>query len=182
MFYTAGKYDLYLKNVVISMILTFLFIGSLRAQDVDYRAQSLYIYKFSKYIYWPDKTLNSEFKIGVYGNSEIITELKLMASLKKGPNGLNITITEISEEDDLSEYNILYVPSSKSRQIRTLSEQLGNAPVLLVAEREGLASKGASISFVVTDNMVLKFEVNMSKLKEHDLEISEELLKLGYEI
>ncbi len=168
--------------MVMSMIMTCLFAGNLHAQDVDYRAQSLYIYKFSKYIYWPENTMSGEFKIGVYGNSPILEELELMASIKKGADGLDITIAEVSDDDDLTGFNLIYIPSSKSRQIRDLASRIGDKPVLLVAEREGLASKGATISFLVTDNMVLKFEVNMSKLRSQDLEISDELLSLGYEI
>lgn len=182
MFYTGAKYDVFVKFLITTVVIVIAFCSSVKAQDVDYRAQSLYIYKFSRYIYWPEETLTGEFKIGVYGNSEIIDELKLMASLKKGPEEMNITITEVSEEDDLSAFHIVYVPSSKSRQIRELAEKVADSPTLLVAEREGLATKGASISFLVTDSMVLKFEVNMKKLDEHELEISDELLRLGYEI
>ncbi len=168
--------------MVMSMIMTCLFAVNVHAQDVDYRAQSLYIYKFSKFIYWPENTMSGEFKIGVYGNSPILEELELMASIKKGADGLDITIAEVSDDDDLTGFNLIYIPSSKSRQIRDLASRIGDKPVLLVAEREGLASKGATISFLVTDNMVLKFEVNMSKLRSQDLEISDELLSLGYEI
>ena len=182
MFYSSGKYKLFVKIMITSVIMLLVFSGTTKGQDVDYRAQSLYVYKFTRYIFWPEEKLSGDFKIGVYGNSEIVDELNLMASLKKGPDGMNITVTEISEDDDLSQYHIIYVPSSKSRQIRELSEKLGDASVLLVAEREGLATKGATISFLVSDNMVLKFEINMSKLEKQDLEISEELLKLGYEI
>jgi hypothetical protein len=162
--------------------MTWIGSNAVMAQDVDYRAQSLYIYKFSKYIFWPEETLTGEFRIGVYGNSPILEELQLMASLKKGANELSIRVTEITEEDDLTNFHIIYIPSSKSRQIRDLTDKVGTSPVLLVAEREGLATKGATISFLVTENMVLKFEVNRSKMDEQDLKISEELLKLGYEI
>lgn len=175
MFYTAGKYKMLVKMMITSVIMILVFSTSAKAQDVDYRAQSLYLYKFARYIYWPENKLAGEFKIGVYGNSEILEELKLMASLKKGPDGMDITIVEISEEDDLSQFNIIYIPSSKSRQIREIAEKIGDAPVLIVAEREGLASKGATISFLVTDSMVLKFEINMVKMEEQSLEISEEL-------
>ncbi|MCB2220424.1 MAG: YfiR family protein [Bacteroidetes bacterium] len=171
-----------MKKVILLWIMAWFCCNAVMAQDVDYRAQSLYIYKFSKYVFWPEETLQGEFKIGVYGNSPILEELQLMASLKKGANDLSIRVTEITEEDDLTDYHIIYIPSSKSRQIRDLTEKVGTSPVLLVAEREGLATKGATINFLITENMVLKFEVNMSKMADQNLKISPELLKLGYEI
>lgn len=182
MFYSPGKYKFSVFKVIILIIFTSLFGSKAYSQELDYRAQSLYIYKFSKYIFWPEDKLKGDFKIGVYGNSPIFEELKLMASLKKAANGLNITVKEISEGEDLSAYHIIYVPASKSRQINALTEQIENAPVLIVAEREGMATRGATISFLITENLVLKFEINMARLEEQKLKIAEELLSLGFKI
>jgi len=158
-------------------------VFEVEAQDPVYRAQSLYIYKFSKYIFWPPAKLKGDFKIGVFGNSPILKELELMASLKKGANDMEIKVSEVNPEtDDLSSYHIIYISSSKSRQTSEINKLVGNNPVLIVAEREGMASRGATISFIVLENEVLKFEINMEKLKMQKLEISEELLKLGFKI
>jgi len=151
-------------------------------QELDYRAQSLYIYKFTKYIYWPEEKTQEDFVIGVYGNSPIIGELRLMASIKKAGNDQNIVVKEVDPEDDFTQYNIIYVASSKSRQIRVLSEQIGNQSVLIVAEREGMANKGATISFIITNYEILKFEVDVGQLEYQNLSISEELIKLGFKL
>ncbi len=157
--------------------------GKVHAQDPEYRAQSLYIYKFSKYIFWPAEKMKGEFKIGVFGNSPIIKELEIMASLKKAANDLNFVVKEINPEtDDLGTFQIIYIASSKSRQINEIKEKVGNNPVLIVAEREGMAAKGATISFIVLENEVLKFEINMDMLQQQHLEISDELLRLGFKI
>jgi len=155
---------------------------TLFSQDLDYRAQSLYIYKFTKYIYWPEEKTKGDFLIGVYGNSPIFEELNLMASLKKAGNEQTIEVKEVLQDEDLSRYHIVYIASSKSRQIKIVSEQIGNSPVLIVTEREGMANKGAGISFMVSDYEILKFEVNITKLEFHKLSISEELVKLGYKL
>ncbi len=153
-----------------------------KSQDVDHRAQSLYIYKFTKFIYWPAEKLAGDFNIGVYGNSPIIEELRLMASIKKAANDQKIVVQEIEPGDELTQFHIVYIPFSKSRQIRTLSEQIGDNPILLVAEREGMASKGATISFVITNYEILKFEVNVSRLEKQNMSISEDLIKLGFKL
>ncbi len=152
------------------------------AQELDYRAQSLYIYKFTKFISWPEDKAEGDFVIGVFGNSPIFDELKLMASIKKAGNDQNIVVKEVNAEDDMLQYYIIYVASSKSRQIRTLSDQIGNQPVLIVAEREGMAYKGATISFMITDYQILKFEVDVDQLENQRMTISEDLIKLGFKL
>lgn len=154
--------------------------NSAMAQDLDYRAQSLYIYKFTRYISWPEDKNQSDFKIGVYGNSPVIKELQLMASIKKAGNDQNILVEEVSLDSDLTDYNIIYVASSRSRQIRDIDEKIGTAPTLIVAERQGLANKGASINFLITESELLKFEVNLRKLESQNLIIDRDFLKLGY--
>jgi hypothetical protein len=170
-----------LKLFLVGMLLV-LGILSSSAQQLDYRAQSLYIYKFTKFISWPEEKTKGDFIIGVYGNSPIMEELKLMASIKKAAKDQNIVVKEITTEDDLMQYNIIYVASSKSRQIRSLSEQIGSQPVLIVAEREGMAYKGATISFLITNYEILKFEVDVDQLERQQMTISEDLIKLGFKL
>jgi len=83
MIYPDKQY--YLTIIKLLMVTILIVAGSLTlfSQDLDYRAQSLYIYKFTKYIYWPEEKTRGDFFIGVYGNSPIFKELNLMASLKK---------------------------------------------------------------------------------------------------
>lgn len=153
-----------------------------KSQDLDYRAQSLYIYKFTQFVSWPEEKKSGDFIIGVFGNSPILEELRLMASIKKAANEQNIVVQEVNIEDDLTQYHIIYVTSSKSRQVRTLKEQVGNLPVLIVAEREGMAMKGATISFLITDYDILKFEVNVKQLQDQQMTISDDLIKLGFKL
>jgi hypothetical protein len=182
MIYPLIRYKTGCIQLLIAGLLLFMLPVCLHAQEVDYRAQSLYIYKFTKFIYWPESRKTGDFVIGVYGNSPIIAELQLMASLKKAAEDQDIVVKEIPPEDDLSGYHIIYVPSSKSRQIAAIASQVGNLPVLIVSEREGMAGRGATISFLIDDYEILKFEVNVGRLKEQKLSISDELVKLGYKL
>ena len=182
MIYPNPRYNSVFGHLLLTGMLLILTMTGIRAQELDYRAQSLYIYKFTKFIYWPEDKTTGDFRIGVFGNSPILEELRLMASLKKAANDQNIVVEEIGTEEDLSKFNIIYVPSSKSRQLRALADQVGNQPVLIVAEREGMAARGATISFLIDNYEILKFEVNLARLKEQKLTISDELVKLGYKL
>jgi hypothetical protein len=182
MIYLTDKYIGCKKFWLLMVIVSFVMSLNSQAQELDYRAQSLFIYKFTKYINWPEEKQTGDFRIGVFGNSPIFQELQLMASLKKGGNDQNIVVQEINPDTDISDFHLIYVAASKSRQINSISEQVSNQPVLIVAEREGMARRGASISFLILENNVLKFEVNVDKLDEQKLIISEDLLKLGFKI
>ena len=162
------------------LLINLTFSSNTYAQEVNYRSQSLYIYKFTKYITWPSAYATGDFVIGVIGNSPIVDELTAMATLKKAGKGQRIIIRQFNAVEEISKCNILYISSSKSRELKNILTHLQNAPTLIVAEREGLAKKGASINFVTLDYDILKFDFNKSALEKHQLKISDELAKLGF--
>lgn len=151
-----------------------------KGQDTNYKAQSLFIYKFTKYVNWPEGAIDDEVIIGVYGNSPILDELELMSSLKKAGVGKPIKVKQITSDEEMRSVHILYIASSKSRELKSIVAEMEDSPVLLVAERGGLAKKGACINFIVLDNDTLRFEVNQANLSQRQLAISEELLSLGF--
>lgn len=163
------------------LVATFLMLSLTgKGQDVDYKSQSLFIYKFTKYITWPPAYTKNDFVIGVYGTSPIVNELEIMASLKKAGEGQRIVVKRMETVEDIDNVHILYVASSKSRELRSILDKLGSKPTLVVAERDGLAKKGASINFLIMENNTLKFEVNRTELQNRGLSISQELLKVGF--
>ncbi|MEM7037190.1 MAG: YfiR family protein [Bacteroidota bacterium] len=152
------------------------------AQETNYKSQSLYIYKFCRYISWPESTSENDFVISVYGNSAIFEELKIMASLKKAANGRNIVIKRLDRLSDIGNEQMLYLSSSRSRELRSVQEAVGDRPILVITERDGLARKGAAINFMIMENETLKFEVNKAVLRARQLEIAPELLRMGFEV
>jgi len=150
------------------------------AQEINYKSQSLYIYKFISYIEWPEDNSVDEFTIGIYGNSPIYYELEIMASIKKASNGMPIIVKNINSIEEVIELDILYIASSKSREMKVINEKIKDKPTLTVAERDGMAKKGAIISFIILENDILKFEINKTLLERNQLKISPELLELGF--
>lgn len=172
-----------------NLFLIFLFVtgpslfslSALKAQETDYKAYTLFIYNFVKYIEWPDTYHKGEFVIGVLGESAIYNELKTLAATKK-VNGKSIIIRKYSVSDSVSGCHLVFVSSSKSSSVKSLNERTKNQPVLIVAEREGLARKGAAINFVTLEDEILRFEVNKKAIEGHQLKIQNELLKLGFPV
>jgi hypothetical protein len=108
--------------------------GSLFSQSKDYKSYSLFIYNFIKYIEWPD--INDPFVIGVVGDSPIIKELEQMAQNKKA-KGKQIIIKKLNAPAEASACHLVFLPGSKSSQLKSLNEVIKGKGILLVAERPG---------------------------------------------
>lgn len=168
-----------LKTYVILTVVLTLGVGKINqtfSQDVDYKSYTLFLYNFMKYIEWPDKS--GDFVIGVVGDSKVTPELMFLAEKKK-VGGRNIMVRTILNVEDVLLCNMIYVPSQKTSMLRPIMEKIKDKPILIVGEREGLARKGAGISFVVGDDDVLKFDINKSVLNSQSLKIANLLIQLG---
>lgn len=149
----------------------------LRAQDVDYKAYTLFLYNFMKYVEWP--TSEGDFVIGVVGDSPVKKELQELAKTKKA-KGRPIVVINIANPGDALLCSMVYIPTAKSAELKPIIEKVKGKSVLIVAEREGLAKKGAGISFVIDDDDAIKFDINKSALESHSLKVASMLVKLGF--
>lgn len=160
------------------VLLGLLAFKSAKAQDVDYKAYTLFVYNFMKYIEWPEAQSKGDFVVGVYGDSPIQKELQVLATSKK-LKGRNIVIKNLAKPEDAAGCHLMYVSSSKSSAVKVIKEQMKDKPVLIVGEREGLAKKGAALSFVTLDDDALQFDINKKEIEQHQLKISSQLISLG---
>jgi len=148
------------------------------AQETDYKAYTLFIYNFMKYVEWPEASSKGDFILAVIGDSPINKELQVLASTKK-LKGRNIILKKCNSPEEATGGHLVYIPSSKSSVVKVLKEQTKDKPVLIVGEREGLAKKGAALSFATLEDDELKFDINKKDIEQHQLKISSQLLSLG---
>lgn len=165
-------------SFLISLIVSLFCVSESRAQATDYKAYSLFVYNFMKYVEWPEAQNKGDFILAVVGDSPINKELELLAATKK-IKGRNIVLKKCNTPDETIGAHLVYVSSSKSSVAKTLKEINKDKPVLIVGEREGLAKKGASLSFVTLEDDELKFDINKKELEQHQLKISSSLTSLG---
>ena len=149
------------------------------AQETNYKSYSLFVYNFIKYIEWPENS--TDFVIGVMGDSPIVKELENLAKTKKA-KGQQILIRKLTAVDDAINCQMVYIPPGKSSLLKAILEKTKGKPILVVGEREGLAKKGAGMSFVTLDDDTLKFEFNQNALNQNSLKIPTVLSKLGLPI
>jgi YfiR/HmsC-like len=147
------------------------------AQDMNYKSYTLLMYNIAKNIEWP-KNDKTTFTIGVLGNSPAVIELQELAKNKKLYNR-TIIIKQFNDYAQAKGCDILYITSSKSSAIKLINLTFKEWPILTIGEREGLAKKGACISFFADEQENLSFQINSNELKSKKLKASSSLLQLG---
>ncbi len=167
----------YIKYTFLCVIFAIGAITQSFGQISNYKAYSIYVYSFSKYINWPEQ--GDEFVITIVGKSKVKEELEAMAQTKN-VGGKKIAVKNANTTADIGKSHIVYVSEDKSSQLDEVLTKVGNAPTLIIAERDGLVKRGASISFVTMEDNTLRFEVNEEALNNRHLKVSKSLLSLAY--
>lgn len=171
------------KNILLRVIFLInvffvLSTGKIYGQEIiNYAVHANIIYRFTKYIDWPADKKDGDFFIGVTGDGPLYDALrKSIAGKMVGDQ--KIVIQKFSSSANSFTCHILFITEEKSGSIKRIVAQTAGAPLLLVSESEGMASKGACINFVVVADR-LKLEINKNNIGQRDLDIASELLQLG---
>ena len=151
-----------------------------KAQQVDYKYHSLFMYNFTRYIKWPDGAMENEFVIGVIGKSGITEHLEKMAQ-SKNVNGNPIVIKTFKMASEITDCHMLFIPDGSSSQFDEIRMQLAGKFTLVISEKPGLAKKGSDINFVV-NNGKWNFEMNQASTDSRNLKVSSELSKFAAKI
>lgn len=154
--------------------------SEVKAQQVDYKYHSLFIYNFTRYIKWPDGAMGSEFVIGVIGRSGITEHLEKMAQ-SKNVNGKPIVIKTFKNADEIVDCHMLFIPDNYSNKFDEIRTKLSGKYTLVISEKPGLAQKGSDINFVV-NNGKWNFEMNQASTDSRNLKVSSELSKFAAKI
>lgn len=154
--------------------------GTVKAQKVDYKYHTVFMYNFTKYIKWPETSTGDEFIIGVMGNSGITEHLQKMAE-SKTVNGKPIVVKTFNSSKELSNCHMLFLPEARSSELSSLRQLLANHPTLIISEKAGLGEKGSDINFIV-NNGRWNFELNQASADMHKLKVSGELTKFAHKI
>lgn len=145
--------------------------------DGDYTLQANIIYRFTKYIDWPDNKKSGDFIIGIVGESPLYEALKRLSANKTVGNQ-KIVIVKIPPSAGAFNCHILFISDEESSSVKKIAAATAGVPTLIVSESNGLARKGACINFITVDDR-LKLEINKNNIEQRNLRIASELLELG---
>lgn len=172
------KFD---KSFLFALLFVVFSNSRANAQSTDYKAYSLYVYNFMKYIEWPEEENKGDFVIALVGDSKIKEDLIVLSNHKK-LKGRKIVFKQFTKVEDITYCHLLYISSSKTSSIKIINQKFVGKPILIVGEREESVYKGAALSFLTTDEDELKFDINKKEIESHKLKISSSLIKLGTSI
>lgn len=156
------------------------FVFTMNAQNATIiKYKSSFLVNFIRYIGWPDESMSGDFVIGVLKNKAVADQLKTQTAGKKF-GYQNIVVKEFKSVEEVSNCQMLFVSSmvNYSKNAAEIASRLNNKHSLIVTERDGAASDGAMINFVVVDNK-LKFEVSPSNAEKFGLKLSNSLLSMS---
>lgn len=167
-----------MKKIIILLItiLTTIPQVALLSQGASvYKVQAVYIYNFTKHVNW--KSNEANFNIGVYGSSEVLTELQTI--LKGKVVGVKpIVVKSLTNTNEILACDIVYVSHDKNTEVAGIADKVKSKGILVIGEESEATKKGAAISFVLV-NGKLKFKINQKSLQEAGLQVSDALLTLG---
>lgn len=153
-------------------------LGKLQAQQgMNYAIHANIIYRFTKYIDWPEDKKTGDFIIGIVGDSPLYEELKDFTA-NKTVGSQKIIVKRLSSAATYGNCHILFVCENESASLKKIAALTAGTPVLLLSESEGLAHKGSCINFIIIDDH-LKLEINKNNIAQRNLGIASELLSLG---
>ncbi len=144
---------------------------------VDYGVHANIIYRFTKYVDWPDYKKTSDFVIGVIGEPQLVEELVAVTKNKKVGNQ---SIVVRSMPADASGYpcHMLFVGENQSSDLKHIVDVTRGKPILIISENNGLVKRGSCINFVIVGES-LKLEFGIKNIETRDMKIASELLELG---
>ncbi len=153
--------------------------------SVEYQIKAAFLYRFIKFIEWPDEVLpdtQRTITIGVLGESPMNKTLQSIEG--REVKGHKLAIKRFGGLQDLESCDVLFIgrPERDSDLEESLLRQalskLKGTSTLTVSEIEGFAQLGGIINFIIVENKV-RFEINLKAARDANLKISSKLLRLA---
>lgn len=139
----------------------------------EYQVKAMFVFNFIKYVEWPATNANTEFTIGVIGESEITEPLQRIAVQKK-VGEKKIIVKRLALDDD-TYCDIIIVSKSRSNKLGMLEKRYANRGILIISDE---APNPATINLITRESKV-RFEINAAMAKNCGVKISSQLLSLA---
>jgi len=138
--------------------------------------QAVFIFNFYKQMDWPASYKNSDFVIGVIGESPVIPMLEKLTGGKTGKT--RFVIAKFASVSEISKCNLVYIPNEKSELFEAVQKKIIGSATLVITEKPGLGGKGAAINFVQINDR-LRFELNDAAIRKANVQVSDMLRSLA---
>ena len=140
--------------------------------------EAAFLYNFALFTEWPELPAD-EFRICVLGSKSVLAALESVK--KKQIKERPVSVQNISSATQAQSCQVLFVGLPEHASIGKLANQIGNAPVLVVAEENNFNPKNVII-ILTTQHGKITFKINHTAATENSLTVSSKLLKLAKQV
>jgi hypothetical protein len=165
-----------MKKITI-LLITIVLASSVYSQTSIPKAQSLFIYNFSRMIEWPATYRTGDFIIGVLGTAEVAGELETYTKGKK-VGAQNIQILRYKTPAEIQQCHILFVPFVRTKQLSEVMTVVGNKSTLVITEKTGALNEGAAINFIILEDR-MRFELRAENANKLGIKFSAKLQEMS---
>jgi hypothetical protein len=161
----------------LATVIALLFASVAYMQTTIPKAQTLFIYNFSRLIEWPANYRSGPFVIGVLGASEVSTELEAYTKGKK-VGAQDISVIRYKTPQEITTCHILFIPFAKTKQVSEVLGILNGKSTLIITEKAGALNEGSAINFVILQDK-MKFELKPENAIKFGIKFSSKLQEMS---
>jgi hypothetical protein len=174
----------FFQSMLISFVLGCLLTSPLSRADQpaqEYAVKAAYLYNFAKFVQWPLDTFaseNSPIRLCVIGDDPFSQALDVIVGKKVRNHPLTVHNLPFRQMVTKNNCNIFFISQSEKEHVEDLLAVVSYTPVLTVSDIRGFADAGGMIGLVNIGQRI-RFEINVLAVRQANLEISSQLLKLA---
>jgi len=145
----------------------------------EYYLKAAFLRYVVEFVQWPKDTIpDTAVTICVYGDIPALEGLNSINGKIVHDRSIVIrTIPNIKIAQSSKECQMLYLGESKKPSLESIVQEMKNLPVLTFGDKAGLAEKGGTMNFYVSNNR-MGIMINQETVAKNKLEINPRMLKL----
>ena len=146
----------------------------------EYELKAAFLLNFVRLVEWPSSAFadgKAPYVIGVFSDDPFEGALDSVLDGERA-SGRSVRVRRLRVPGEAPGCHLVFVPASQAGHFASLRSVLADSPVLLVAESEDFARRGAVINLFREEGRI-RFEVNRSAARRAGLKLSSRLLRLA---
>jgi uncharacterized protein DUF4154 len=140
------------------------------------QAKAALLYNFAGFVEWPPGVSARGLVIGVAGDADVFEALRSVNGTTI--NGHEISVRSISDGDEPSRCQVLYLPAVRERASTAHLRRVAASPVLTVGDSATFMRDGGIVR-IFFEGARLRFEVSLPNAERARLRISSKVLGLA---
>lgn len=144
----------------------------------EYQIKAAFLYNFLAFTEWPAEVGNT-INLCVYGPDPFGENLDKMQGKSVGARSL--AVRRVNSVDGLQGCQVVFITHPVIGNLRRVLDNLGDRPVLTVADSQDAALQGVALNMSMDQNKVT-FEANLAAARANRLNLSSKLLRLATKV